>query len=193
MKHVILSMVGMLIIFYTITIGFSVLSTQTRKNELENNLARIVEVTLENYYLNGYGEAELSELQQNLINEIEESLGEDADVLVQIQAFDMQKGIISVRVEESYQQFNGKTKILSCEKTAIVEKRNPEKQMVTVQFLVEGEVYKEYQLLQGEVCPMPKLPESGYIGWQAEGVAADVPLEEIGTVWEDTVYVAISE
>lgn len=197
MKQVILTMVGMILVFYTITIGFSVFSTQTRKNELENNVARIVEAALtKNCQIYGeqpiaLQEKEISFLKQNLIEEITASIGED--VLVQILAFDMEKGIVSVRVEETYEQFNGKTKAISCEKTVILEQRNIDKQMVIVQFLVEEELYKEYQLVKGEICPLPKLPEGGCLGWGTMDAASSEVLEEIGEVWEDAVYVAIFE
>lgn len=188
MKNVILAMLGIAICFYTITIGFSVFSTQTRKNELETSVARIVESTLEE----NYKEVEEEAILASMIEEITQALGGKEDVTVQVQQMDLQKGIISVRVEESFRQFNGQTKTLSCEKTVIVEREVVEDARVVVQFWVEDELYKEYQLTKGEVCPMPKLP-AGYTGWKARDTAAQVSIEQIKEVWEDKVYEAILE
>ena len=50
MKNVILAFIGIFITLYTVTIGFSIFSLETRKNELENQVSRIVENTLEQEY-----------------------------------------------------------------------------------------------------------------------------------------------
>lgn len=189
MKQVILTIVGTLVIIYMVMISFSVFSTQTRKNDLENNVGRIIEEALKEQYQQGDEEL----IKQRVIEEITASLEKSGETQVQVRAFDLQKGIISVIVEHTYLQFNGKQRTLSCEKTVIIEQREMEEECVTVQFYLGNEVYKEYQLVRGEVCPIPKLPEEGYLGWREENSASGVLITEIGEVWEDMIYVAISE
>ena len=188
MKNVILILLGILIVLYTITIAFSAFTTQTRKNELEKNVSRIVESALKNYYKQWNEE----QVQEELIEEIVQCLGENANVVVTVQACDLQKGIISVRVEETFWSFNGKSKTLVCEKTAIMEQHSKEEDTVLVSFMVGAEVYKEYQLMAGESCPVPKLPGAEYTGWAEQETGAVIE-GEIENLWEDKVYVAIME
>lgn len=188
MKNIILIVIGVLIALYTITIGFSAFSTQTRKNELENNVSHIVASTLKNYYKNGDEE----QIRQEMIDEIEQSLGADANVVIAVRELDLQKGIISVKVEEHFANFNGKEKTLVCEKTVIMEQHMREEETVLVRFMAGGELYKEYLLMEGECCPMPKLPNEQYEGW-AKQESPNIKVTEIKEVWEDQVYVAIVE
>ena len=96
-------------------------------------------------------------------------------------------------VTETYRQMNGRTDRIVCEKTAIIEQaRQPEKK-VKVEFLVEEEVYKEFVLIQGEDCPIPKLPGEAFIGWELYGAEGSGPVDRIIGVEEDRTYVAITE
>ncbi len=188
MKQVILAMVGTLVIVYVVMISFSVFSTQTRKNDLENHVGRIIESALKEQYQIGDEE----EIAKRLTQEIITSLGNEEATTVQIKALDLDKGIISVLVEQEFMQFNGKLRKVACEKTVIMEQKENMQEWVLVQFMVEEEIYKEYQLIKGEECPWPKLP-AGCRGWQELGADSEEPLTEIGEIWEDKIYVAIFE
>ena len=117
MKNIILAGIGILITIYTITIAFSVFSYETRRNELENVVSRVVENTLEREYQKGEEEA----VKQSLIEELTLDVGTNGAVEVQVKAIDLKKGILSVKVTERFRQFNGKERSIVCEKTAIVE------------------------------------------------------------------------
>lgn len=102
---------------YTILMAFSVFSYETRRNELENRVSRVVENTLEREYQNGDEER----VKQSLIEELTLDVGVNGTVEVQVEAIDLKKGILSVKVTERFRQFNGKERSIVCEKTAIVE------------------------------------------------------------------------
>jgi len=188
MKNVILTVIGLCIVLLTITISFSVFSIQKRKTELEDVVARVTLSVLEEYYT----KTDTKRAKWTLYQGITNNLAADAEVNIVIQEMDLQKGILSVKVEERFQQFNGKIKTLVCEKTVLMEKRVPEEAKVYVRFMVGKELYKEFELGKGEICPIPKLPDERILGW-AEHENRDVLTSEIGRVWEDKIYVAIMQ
>ena len=187
MKNTILIFVGIVMLLYTLAIGSEIFAGQAGQNELDNCLSRVVEDTLEDFY----GQNANEEAIQRLRTDLWETLGEDIQIMVE--AIDMEKGILSVEICKEYRQFSGKTKELRAEKTAIVEQDIVPRDQVLVQFLVGEELYKEYSLMQGEDCPVPKLPSELYIGWQEYGTQDLGLITEIRQVEEDKVYVAVTE
>lgn len=118
MKNILLGMIGVFITIYTVLIGLNVLMIQTQKNHLEKNLSRIVKNVLEGEYEHG---EELA-VEQMLREEIEASVSSRNRVEVEIQALDLQKGILSVKVTETIRTLTGAKKEIAMEKTAIVER-----------------------------------------------------------------------
>lgn len=117
MKNTILGIIGIFITIYTIAIGMEVYNIQVRKNQLDNAVSKIVQEVLEEYYQGNDTQAKLAFEQR-----IGDTLHENADLTIEIQALDMEKGILSVTVSEEYTQMNGKVRTESVSKTAIVEK-----------------------------------------------------------------------
>lgn len=189
MKNVILAIVGILIGMSVFSIAFSTISYENRKNALEKQVSKVVENVLEEEYPNGDEE----EAERRLVEELTLDVGSNGSVAVKVRKLDLKKGIVSVVVTETFHQFNGKRKTIVCEKTAIVEKMLLEEPKVTVTFLVEGQFYKEYQIVEGEKCPMPKVPDPDFKGWLEQGNNQAFCVETIGQVWEDKVYEAVME
>ena len=187
MKNILLIFLGIMVLLYTLAIGSEIFAGEVAQNELENCLSREVENTLTDCY----GQKSNEEAIQQLKWDLKGTLGEN--IQIQVKAIDMEKGILSVEITKKYLQFNGKTKELRAEKTAIVEQKMVMTHQVTVSFLVGEELYKEYCLMQGEDCPVPKLPTELYIGWEEYGAEGTGPITEIRQVMEDKVYVAITE
>ena len=119
MKNIILGIIGIGITLYTLCIGLQILSIQTQKNELEKQVSRIVKNTLEAEY----GTGEESMVEQMLLQEITACVStKSGNVEVEVKAFDLQKGILSVKVTKWVKMLNGKEKEFVVEKTAIVER-----------------------------------------------------------------------
>ena len=189
MKNVILIFVGMTMILYSLAIGSTVYSQVSRKNELEKTVSRVVEATLTDCYK----KCSAAQTRQQLLHDLAEAFGSERQMDVRIRALDMEKGILSVAVTETYWNLNGKQERIDCEKTAIVEKSLQEETRVTVEFWVEEELYKVFTLLSGEDCPIPKLPGDLFIGWERYGAEGSGPVNVITNVEEDRTYVAITE
>ena len=121
MKNILLGCIGALITLYTILIGLNLLSYQTQKNQLENQVSRIVKNTLEAEF----GVGEESVVKQMLLQEIRTCISAEEDCLdVEIHAIDLKKGLLSVTVKKQVKLLNGSVKVIEIKKTAIVERED---------------------------------------------------------------------
>ena len=117
MKNIILGMIGAFVLIYTLIVGLILYGNQVRYNEMDNSLAQVLKQTLEEHYQKGddYGIEELTE-------DIKCRLSSDSQIEVIVHYMDLDKGIISVTIKESYQQLSGKVKTLEWSKTAIMDR-----------------------------------------------------------------------
>ncbi len=186
MKNIILTMIAVALLFYTIGIGFSVMAVQVRKNSLEQHVSRIAERALKE----GYKSKDREGTTALILKDLHLALGKDAEFHLEILAMDLEKGLLSIGIEEQYKQFNGKERSLRVEKTVLMERRILEEANISVRFVAGGRLYKEYTLVSGENCPLPKLPE-GYRGWRRLGGQFEEPVSSIENVREGATYEAV--
>jgi len=189
MKQIVLGMIGILTSIYVVLIGLNIYSIQREKEKLEDSLSQSVENALVEQFVNGNQDV----VQQQLETDIKTALSYKQDVSVLVQALDLEKGLLSVKATEKIPLITGTTKTIALEKTAIMDRIQLKQKRVTVQFIVDGEVYKQFQLTKGEECPMPKPPAEVFVGWVEYGTDSILPVEAIGQVWEDKVFLAITE
>jgi hypothetical protein len=123
MKNIILGMIGSLIAVYTFVSCLGIYSISSRKNEMENNIAKVLEQNLREYYGKENGDADAA---QSVKEDMLGGLGSDSTVSINILACDMSAGILSVAVTETFTLPGGKEKSVSCEKTVIVESEEEE-------------------------------------------------------------------
>lgn len=186
-KNIILGIVGFLISTYSILICLDIYSIQTQKNLLENKLSRAVKNIIENYDSATESEQVLKQLEEDiLINEREET------IQIDIKNMDLEKGALYVEVIQKVSLITGREKEIKCEKAVILERKIVEHDMVTVTFFLGEEIYKQYQLAKGEVCPVPKSPGDNFQGWIEYGTGKGYIKDEIGAIWEDKIYVAVA-
>lgn len=161
MKHTIygisLAVVAMLVIAALLgTSGKSV-----RNNEIETALNTAIEQSLEQlkrskgYEAGDYREL-IADFNQLLLLQVES----DSDVQVEILTADAQKGVLDVRVTETYQNILGQERKTVCRKSVILEEYTEKKGYHTVTFLADGKVYEQYSLYEGGKAAKPKPPET---------------------------------
>lgn len=119
-------------IVYTVITGLGVYNTDVRYEEMEKALSQVLKQTLEA----NYGKQTTEERKEQLVAEIKYRMGSDSDVEVVVHSMNLQKGIISVTVNESFMQLNGKRKQLKWKKTAIID-------FSLIRYLTEEEILKE--------------------------------------------------
>ena len=118
MKNILLGLIGVMITVYTLLIGLNILTIQVHKNQLEKNLSRVVKNVLEGEM----GQASEESIQQMICEEVSDVIQEKGDLVVEILALDLQKGILSVRITERITTITGNEKEIVLEKTAILER-----------------------------------------------------------------------
>lgn len=188
MKNIIIGIVGVFVSIYVVCIGLNIYAVQTHQNQLNHTVSRVVENTLKDLY----GTEDMAAARNQLINDIKSSLMNEGLIKIEIKQMDLKKGLVQVLVTEEVPMVTGTNKKISVEKTAIMERVLMDEPKVTVQFMVDGEVYKEYQLAEGETCPIPKTPGNAFYGWVEYGKESMEPIQTIGAVWEDKIYLAVA-
>ncbi len=188
-KNVVLGMIAIFILLYISVIGMNFYMTQTNKLQLERVLPRGVEHALKA----GMESGDSSSVKEILKEEIEDAITGADNVQIQIPAMDLEKGLLSVVVSLEYTLLTGEERTIREEKTMIIERQIKSEPRVTITFLVEEEVYKEYQVVRGQTCPLPVLPSRYFAGWIEYGSASNKLVSTIGNVWTDKIYVAVAK
>jgi hypothetical protein len=118
MKNIILGVMGCLIAIYTFVSCLGIYSISSRKNEMENCLAQVLEQNVKQYYGQEGGDAAAAQaVREDLLGQLHSA----SQVQVEILACDMSAGLLSVSVKETFTLPGGQKKELSCDKTIIVE------------------------------------------------------------------------
>lgn len=165
MKHLIYG-TGLLCLAVLVIAGTMIVSGQgVRKNELEKALNTAVEQTLEQLKKEGGYQIEN---QRELIADFHQALllniSSDSEVKVDILAADHVRGVLDVRVTETYQTVHGKQKQASCRKTVIVEEYVTEKPYHIITFEADGKIYAKYSLSEAGVILEPEPPrKNGHV------------------------------
>lgn len=178
MKNIILGLIGSLLVLYTILLSLGMYSLSARRNELSNSLAEVMESIMERYYMTEERKEFLpvdTEIETEVCNLIQEELSlrlsADSDVEIRISACDMEKGLLAVCAKESFRMPNGRVRNISCEKTLIADSDVTHSGMLTVRYLCDENVYKEYGVSYGQKLFQPKSPEGEgrFLGWHLQG------------------------
>lgn len=179
MRNIGLVMMNVLLGIITLMVIMTVCGRMNRSMELQNGLSSIVEETVENMMLKKkYSGNNVNEMLADLVCELSVLLETDSDLCVDILQYDKEKGILDVRVTASFAHPNGKRGVVSCERNVIFDKlREEDAKQYTVQFFVEGKLYKAFVVSENDVIHTPKEPtdaEGAFCGWvDEEGYLAD--------------------
>lgn len=128
MKHVILGVYGIFLMVALTMLGLTVYGMQSRENEMNNCLSRIVRDTLEENYVPHFLQDELEgkgddEVAAEMKRRIGEAIHTDSEVEIDVICCDMKKGILSVAVTESYNTPLGTRTEREYRRTAIVDRK----------------------------------------------------------------------
>lgn len=159
MYGIILGIITILSIFLVVSIE----GQTTRKNEIENALPNAVERSLEATYQTGAytitdNEEFIADFTQNLLNDVNtgdtnkngvldanEKFDDTLKIKVDVKGVDYKKGLLSIKVTETYTSLNGKEKKAEYITTAILDKPE-EKEIYTLKFTrPDGTLYKEFK------------------------------------------------
>lgn len=192
MKHTIYGIALAVTAILVIAAIFAVSGKDVRENEIDKALNTAVEESLGQLKMNGGYEFEN---YQELIADFNQALllhvSSDSDIKIEILTADLERGVLDVEIEASYQTINGKKGTSSCRKTVILEEYSDRKGYHTVTFLSGGKVHAEYSLYEGSLIVEPQEPKkegATFLCWKKEGsgetLASGMKLEG------DTIFTA---
>ncbi len=186
MKHTVygISLAVLAVMVVAIVLGVS--GKNVRKNEMETALNTAIEQSLEQLRLEksdnrqelaGYQEL-IADFNGLLLSQIES----DSDLQVEILTADVKKGILDVRITQSYRTILGRERKAECRKSVILEEYSGKKEYHVVTFLVDGEIYSRYSLYEGGKIIQPELPEKEgkvFQYWSKQGEHQECVLEQM--------------
>ena len=179
------------VIFLTI---MAVSGRMNRSMELKSNLPSAAEGTAENLLTKKYDVTDKAQLEADFLETLADTLDSDSDIRLKVNAADTAKQLLSVSVKEEFKHPNGKDGTVSYDRTVIVNKlKEEEPEICQVSYYLSStdtDDYKCYEVLTGDVIPVPKNPVlegKNFMGWfDAEGNALDQSM----IVTQNTVYYA---
>ncbi len=193
MKHLIYG-TGLLCLVVLVIAGTMIISGQdVRKNELEKALNTAVEQTLEQLKKEGGYQIEN---QRELIADFHQALllniSSDSDLKVDILAADQERGVLDVRVTETYKTVNGKEKQSSCRKTVILEEYVTERPYHIVTFLADGKIHAKYSASEAGAIIEPEAPrKNGHVFQHWIKSDTGEILDTTMAVKENLIFVAV--
>lgn len=162
MKNAIIALIGIAMVIM-VTVGINTVENKTmRQNELDNNLDKALErtmeiLTIDPTYRIGKNETEVAAdfIENYLVN----TTG-DATFQIDIKAIDPEKGLLDVEVTGKYSQIIGSGKVSSRKTVILDDWENNENVYFTVQFEKDNKVIKEVNVHGGDKITKSILPQS---------------------------------
>ena len=122
MKNIVTIISCALIGVITLAIVMSVSGRMNRSMEVKSNLSSAVEETVENLAVKKYAVSDMEEYLADFSESLMDFIDTDSEITVQVAAADMEKGILAVKVTETFMHPNGRTGEVFCERVVIFNK-----------------------------------------------------------------------
>lgn len=196
MKNIVIGICSVVLAGILILIVFTIQGRVLRQTELNNALGSALKNTLERQRGNsGYQAKSNEELTAIFIEEFFVQLESHGEIEINILDADWEKCLLSVEVVESFLHPSGREGKISARQTVILESYalTEKTEYCTLQYLVEGDVYKIYKLPKDSQVIVPTDPvKEGKVfeGWSRMGEDEIITLakEKLET---DSSFVAV--
>ena len=174
-----------------------ILTTNGRMNrsmEIKSNLSSAIEGALEELKLEkSYNIDNADQFLADFTESMSMAIDSDAEIKTEIMNVDKERGLLSIRVTETFTHPNGNEGTVSEERTVILNRvTDDESETYTVRFyVVQGDqrAYKKYTVVKGDVLSVPVNPTKegmtfgGWVGPTGADITAPIEsdLEFYGT------------
>lgn len=162
MKNAIIALIGIAMVIM-VTVGINTVENKTmRQNELDNNLDKALERTMEILTIDPVYQISKNdtEVAADFIENFLVNTTSDAIFKIDIITVDPEKGLLDVQVSESYAQVIGTGKV-SARKTVVLDDwENPDNTYFTVQFCLDDKIIKQVNMHGGDRITKDILPQS---------------------------------
>lgn len=181
MKHTIYGISLAVIAVLVVAILLGVSGKSVRENEIETALNTAIEQALEQLrekesYEVGDSRGLIADFNQLLLQQVESN----SEIQVEVLTADAKKGVLDVRITDTYRNILGQERKIVCRKSVILEEYTEKKGYHTITFLADGKVYEQYSLYEGGKIVLPKAPKkSGKVFryWAKQGESQKCILE----------------
>lgn len=208
MKQIIFSGVGVSVIVLVILVILTLQGTKIRATRLNNGVTELMEEYMEESYrdltLKNFSDSEFTDW---FLQNLSERISEDAEFLVIIKKRNMDAGILSLKVKESYSHIIGTKGSLSVENTVLYEEEEPVS-LQNISFCFTEEMAKELgrpSLLAKYCFPVgTKIPKVNppiitgkrFLYWKELGsnqICDEEELDNLKIGFEEQTYIAVYE
>ena len=180
------------LVLIIILVIYTLHGRSVRQKELDNGLSFGMEKAMEMLSADEYAPRSNEEFIALFLEAFLVNFESNSEVTINILQADYEKGLLSVEGILRYKHPIGTTGTVACVRTIILEEyvEEAKKTNFTIQYMVEGIVYKKYVLEEGTSLMIPANPEGDFLGWRALDGEEILDLEG-AFVEENCTYVAV--
>lgn len=191
MKNIIWGFAVTLVAFFAILVVVTISGQMTRKKDVNSSLTQVLDQAIENV-MDGktYTINDSDEFVADIIENLLVTYSNNSDVTIKIAKADKEKGIISLRVVETYKNPDGSTNTYTYDKTVLLEVTDTERSFEIVFLNKDGSIFQKIISNGTEPIQAPKIKPAGVTGWKRKGTTQKLTDAEIEAVLisEDTIF-----
>lgn len=178
MKTTAFGIASFMITFLSILIVLNITTQSQMDTKMQRELSKNMDSALTNAMISKhYTISSEDELIADVLSSIIQNTSENVSLDASVKAVDLEKGILSLQLAETYKKMNGKDKTITLSKTVVLEAEDDMSDTYLIEFVTEDFNYKTYRIKSGETLVMPLEPNiSGktFASWTLNGVDVDV-------------------
>lgn len=178
MKTTAFGIASFMITFLSILIVLNITTQSQMDTKMQRELSKNMDSALTNAMISKhYTISSEDELIADVLGSIIQNTSENVSLDASVKAVDLEKGILSLQLAETYKKMNGKDKTITLSKTVVLEAEDDMSDTYLIEFVTEDFNYKTYRIKSGETLVMPLEPNiSGktFASWTLNGVDVDV-------------------
>ena len=178
MKTTAFGIASFMITFLSILIVLNITTQSQMDTKMQRELSKNMDSALTNAMISKhYTISSEDELIADVLGSIIQNTSENVSLDASVKAVDLEKGILSLQLAETYKKMNGKDKTITLSKTVVLEAEDDMSDTYLIEFVTEDFNYKTYRIKSGETLVMPLEPNiSGktFASWTLNGADVDV-------------------
>ena len=197
MKHAIWGFFMVLVALIIILIIMTITGRMQRNTEVNSTISEAVEQSV-NAVMNNKAytiddkDEFVADVLQNLLNTYEN----DADITIKIATADKEKGLLGIKVIETFKKPNHGITEDSYEKVVLLEATKEQSTYTVMFFTEDGSIFQKASMNGGETVILPTMKPEGYTGWgklNNDGSVTRLTDDQISeiVVGEDLSFVAV--
>ena len=169
MKKIVICLCSLALIFLLILAAYTLYGRSVRKTELDNALSSGMQKAMQMLNAEEYAPTSNEEFIALFMEAFLMNFESSSDVTVTILDADYEKGLLSAEAVLTFKHPIGTEGKVAVRKTIIREEYTEDlsSESFTIQYMVDGQVYKRYVLQKGSALIVPVEPSGGtFLGWR---------------------------